>query len=240
MISKFKDLTFTILCDLGQNRDHFLIKFYSNKTKIKKTIKYRPEWVDNLEDLLVRMTRRSPSSPSKIQINTAARFGLNLSGSFGTGVMDSWNPTWDTTFPALSWSACISSASSSNDEEGGGLYIRSCWARAASRGDPPKEEEAVVVTAGSMELQRKVVRASKGSLRWSKNIKRENGFRVWRNLMRRKRSETSSLDWKKFDTYSCETRVSSCLLFFFWLVGTREASEEKKAEALLLVRNCEW
>lgn len=83
------------------------------------------------------------------------------------------------------------------------------------------------------------MRASKGSLRWSKNIKKKrirfqkkNGFCVWRNLMRRKiRSEQSVKKFgKKFDTYPCENTCFFLSCSFFWLVGTWKL--QKKAEAL--------
>jgi len=83
---------------------------------IRKKI-HKPEWVDNLEDLLVKITRNSPASPSKMQTKTAALLGLNLSGSLKIEVADSWKPTWETTLPALSSMFC--SSISSGDGEGG-------------------------------------------------------------------------------------------------------------------------
>lgn len=60
-----------------------------------------PECVDSLEDRFVRITRKSPASPSKRQIRTAALLGLNLP-SYSTEVADSAKPTWETTLPAAS------------------------------------------------------------------------------------------------------------------------------------------
>lgn len=106
-------------------------------------ILYWPEWVESLEERLVRMTLRSPSSPSKRQIKTAAFLGLNFSGFWSIGVADSWNPTWETTLPPLSSMLC-STISSGKDSA---LYWRRCCANAKSLRDPPMllalEEESM-------------------------------------------------------------------------------------------------
>ena len=71
-----------------------------------------PEWVERLEERLVRMTRSSPLSPSKRQIKTAAflvLWALILCGScWAIGVVDSAKPTWETTFPTFSSRICSS------------------------------------------------------------------------------------------------------------------------------------